>query len=105
MKRNILLLVSFILLILFLNNGMHVFAHSGEVLQSFKAPGNFPTGMTYDGENLWVADRQAKLIYCIDPENGKVIRSIPTPGILAYRIMLGWRLFVGCRYERWFASF
>ncbi len=78
MKRNILLL-SLIAVFVAVFPVNKICAHSGKIVKSYNAPGNFPTGMTYDGENLWVADRQAKLIYCIDPENGKVIRSIPTP--------------------------
>ncbi len=58
------------------------FAHgyTGEVIRYFKSPGDFPTGMTYDGEYIWMADRKEDKIFCIDPENGKVIRSIPSPG-------------------------
>lgn len=79
MKRSLILIVSLVISILCVINKNKVYAHTGDVLHSFKAPGNFPTGITYDGENLWVADRQTKLIYCVNPDNGKVIRSIPTP--------------------------
>ena len=54
-------------------------AYTGEVIQSFNTPGKFPTGMTFDGENLWLADRKADKLFCINPKNGKVIRSIPSP--------------------------
>lgn len=56
-----------------------LFAYTGEVIQSYKTPGKFPTGMTFDGENLWLADRKADKLFCINPKNGKVIRSIPSP--------------------------
>jgi len=34
----------------------------------------------YPGKNLWLADYRVDLIFKIDPENGKVIHSIPSPG-------------------------
>jgi sugar lactone lactonase YvrE len=36
--------------------------------------------MTFDGKHIWLADRKTDLIYQIDPVNGKVLRSIPSPG-------------------------
>ena len=55
-------------------------AYPGEIVKSFATPGTVPTGITFDGKNLWIADRKAKLIYCVNPKNGEVIRSIPSPG-------------------------
>ncbi len=55
------------------------FSYTGEILKSFKSPGKWPTGMAFDGQNLWVADRKADKIFCIDPENGKQVREIPSP--------------------------
>jgi len=55
------------------------FAYTGEVVQSFDIPGSYPTGLTFDGENLWLADYQTDLLYCIDPEDGKVLKTIPAP--------------------------
>ncbi|MCX6234399.1 MAG: PQQ-binding-like beta-propeller repeat protein [Bacteroidetes bacterium] len=55
-------------------------AYTGEVVRSIKTPGNFGTGVTYDGKNLWVADRKDDKLYCIDPTDGKILASIPTPG-------------------------
>src|SRR5210317_551047 len=57
-----------------------LWAYPGEVVKSFASPGTVPTGITFDGKNLWVADRKTKLIYCVNPKNGEVIRSIPSPG-------------------------
>jgi len=56
-----------------------VFAYPGKVIKSFNSPGQYITGMTFDGENLWVSDRKADKIYCIDTENGDIIRSISSP--------------------------
>jgi len=55
------------------------FAFTGEVLRSFDIPGSYPTGMTFDGTHLWLADYQTDLLYCIDPSSGKVVRTIPAP--------------------------
>lgn len=55
-------------------------AYTGEVIKSFKSPGDFPTGMTFDGKHLWVADRKEAKIFCINPVDGNTIRSIPAPG-------------------------
>jgi len=54
-------------------------AYTGEVIKSFKTPGSYPTGLTFDGENIWVADRGTDKIYCINPETGTVVREIESP--------------------------
>lgn len=56
------------------------FGYTGEVIKSFHTPGGFPTGMTFDGDYIWLADRKEAKIFCIDTEDGKVIRSLPSPG-------------------------
>ncbi len=56
-----------------------VYAYTGEVLKSFDIPGHFPTGLTFDGKNIWLADYKTDKLYSIDPETGKVVRSIPAP--------------------------
>ncbi len=57
----------------------YIFAFSGEVVKSFKTPGGYPTGLCFDGTNLWLADRGTDKIYCINPETGKVISQIESP--------------------------
>ncbi|MBN2173789.1 MAG: hypothetical protein JW731_06645 [Bacteroidales bacterium] len=54
-------------------------AYTGEIIESINSPGSFPTGLTFDGKNIWLADYQTDLLYCIDPQTGKVVRSIPAP--------------------------
>ncbi len=58
---------------------MLVFAYTGEIAKSFDIPGHFPTGLTFDGKNIWLADYKTDKLYSIDPKTGKVIRSIPAP--------------------------
>ncbi|MBI4947379.1 MAG: transglutaminase [Bacteroidetes bacterium] len=55
------------------------FAYTGEVVKSFNTPGAHPTGLTFDGKYLWLADRKTDKLYCIDTASGKVIREIPSP--------------------------
>ena len=54
-------------------------AFSGEIIKSFDTPSKHPTGLCFDGTNLWVADRGTDKIYCINPETGKIIREIESP--------------------------
>ena len=53
---------------------------TGEVVKHFPAPGRCPTGLTFDGESLWLADRRSDLLYRIDPKDGRVVESLPAPG-------------------------
>jgi len=55
------------------------YCYTGEVIQSFDTPGSYPTGLTFDGENIWMADYLTDLIYCLNPKTGELIRSIPAP--------------------------
>jgi len=65
--------ISTFLLILISLSG---FSYTGEIIESFDTPGSYPTGLTFDGKNLWIADYKTDLLYCIDPDNGEVIKSI-----------------------------
>ncbi len=56
-----------------------VFAFSGEIVKSYSSQGNYPTGLCFDGNNLWQADRETDKIYCINPKTGELIRSIESP--------------------------
>lgn len=54
-------------------------AYTGEVVKAIKSPGSFVTGMAFDGEKLWVADRKTDKIYQIDTITGKVLLTIESP--------------------------
>ena len=56
-----------------------VLPQTGAVIQEFDTQGNYPTGICFDGENIWQADRETDKIYCIDPNTGTLIRSIESP--------------------------
>lgn len=57
-----------------------VVAVPGDTLKSINAPFTCSQGMTYDGDNLWVADRRSDVIYRVSPEDGSSDYQIPTPG-------------------------
>jgi transglutaminase-like putative cysteine protease len=53
--------------------------YTGEIVKRYKTPGFIATGMTSDGEFLWVVDRKEKRLYKVNPETGDVITSIESP--------------------------
>lgn len=76
--KKVLLILSVVILFLSIN---HVsFATVGDIAKTVNSPEKFPTGLTYDGKYLWVADRKSDLLYQVDPSNGKVIKTLPAPG-------------------------
>ena len=70
-----------LLLLLLFSQG--TFGVTGDVAAQFATPGNCPTGLTFDGKYLWMADRKSDSLYQIDPSDGSVVRAIEAPG---YRI-------------------
>jgi len=56
------------------------FSHSGEIVTTIPTPGIFPTGLCFDGNYLWVADRETDKLYQINPRTGKIIHTIESPG-------------------------
>lgn len=74
MKKAIILMVTIFLLIPF------AWAKVGDILKVIKTPGPCPTGLAFDGKNLWLADDYTDKIYKIDPEDGKVLKSFDSPG-------------------------
>ncbi|MFA7116580.1 MAG: transglutaminase domain-containing protein [Bacteroidales bacterium] len=54
-------------------------AYSGKIKSSIKTIGDKPTGLCFDGENLWQADSAADKIYCINRYTGKIIKEIESP--------------------------
>jgi sugar lactone lactonase YvrE len=69
----------FIALLILLSLNSSLFAYSGEIIKSFNTIGNYPTGICFDGNNLWLADRETDKLYYINSETGKLIREIESP--------------------------
>lgn len=57
-----------------------VFAEIGDISREIPAPSPCVTGIAYDGETVWVADRKTDLIYQIDYSTGEIIKSFKGPG-------------------------
>lgn len=77
MRKIVLMLTASISIIL---TNVSALAKVEDALMSFSTPGSCPTGLTFDGKHLWLADRKTDLIYKIHPKSGKVMQSIPSPG-------------------------
>jgi len=67
----------YLLLIIVFTTGL--LGYTGEVVKEFDTPGTCPTGLTWDGKHLWLADRKTDKLYCINPRNGKTIRELDSP--------------------------
>ena len=59
-----------------------LYAVPGGVIISYPTPGTCPTGLTYDGKYLWLADRLSDTLYAINPDNGAVEKMLPAPGFI-----------------------
>jgi len=59
-------------------------ALTGDVVVSFPTPGTCPTGLTFDGKNLWMADHKSDSLYSIDRASGRITKALASPG---YRSM------------------
>jgi hypothetical protein len=55
-------------------------ADTVRVEEVFPAPGHRPMALAYDGQWLWVTDRDNGRIDRIDPEDGSLTRSVGAPG-------------------------
>ncbi|MBI5242997.1 MAG: transglutaminase [Elusimicrobia bacterium] len=53
----------------------------GKVLGELPSPGPAPTGLAFDGDGLWVADRRTDLLYKVG-QGGIVLKTLETPGFL-----------------------
>jgi len=78
MKNNKVVFIVLIQL-LFIASNLAV-AATGDVEKQFATPGSCPTGLTYDGKYIWMADRKSDSLYQINPKNGEVIKVIEAPG-------------------------
>ncbi len=74
MKKLIIILSIFLILVSI------SWARVGDILKVIKTPGPCPTGLTFDGQNLWLADDYTAKIYKIDPNSGQVLKTLDVPG-------------------------
>lgn len=57
-----------------------LYAHPGKIVKGFKINANYPVGLTFDGKQLWLSDYKLDRLIAINPENGAVITTLPSPG-------------------------
>ncbi|MFH0883416.1 MAG: transglutaminase domain-containing protein, partial [bacterium] len=74
--------IPLLLLLAILLTSTPSFAIPGSILDSLNAPGTMPTGLAFDGTNLWMADRLSDSLYAIDPSTGEVKNVLPAPGYM-----------------------
>ena len=58
----------------------HRLTTAGTITNTFAAIGSFPTGLAYDGVNLWHSDNATATIYKLDPTDLSELDSFPSPG-------------------------
>jgi hypothetical protein len=60
---------------------IHKYATDGTEIAAFDSPRGLtqPCGLAYDGEHLWVSILDRDTLYVVDPEDGTVLRAVPTP--------------------------
>lgn len=52
---------------------------SNEIIKSLPSPGDDPSGIVFDGKDLWVSDSRESKIYKISPDDGTVLREFNSP--------------------------
>jgi len=82
-----LIAMGIVLVSLLSAHGM-LMAAVGDVAAQFLAPSQWPAGLTYDGQNLWMSDYRTDTLYRIDPITGKVVQTLSAPGL--YPLGLTW---------------
>lgn len=53
---------------------------SGQLLNYFDPQAGYPSGLTFDGQYLWVADNESQLIHQIDVNTFQIVKTIEAPG-------------------------
>jgi len=76
--RNYKNLVAFLFTIVFFIP-QYADAYPGKVKKKFDTPGAIATGLTYDGNMLWVADRKEKKLFGVNPETGATVKELSSP--------------------------
>jgi len=56
------------------------FSATGDTVRVFRTPGSCPTGLTFDGKSLWLADRKSDSLYRLSIKDGSVEAALPAPG-------------------------
>ncbi len=57
-----------------------VFSYPGKAIKSFSLPVTAPTGLTFDGNYLWIADHRMDALIAVNPKTGEEVKQLPSPG-------------------------
>ncbi len=60
------------------------YATPGDVAVSYQTPSPCPSGLAYDGVNIWMADFKTDSLYAINPKNGEVTAVLEAPSYRPY---------------------
>jgi hypothetical protein len=60
----------------------------GDVVKGFETS-DYPTGLAWDGERLWMCDRDARWIYAVDTETGARVDSVTCPAFFPLGLAFG----------------
>jgi hypothetical protein len=63
-------------------------AQPGDIVASHAAT-DFPTGLAWDGQHLWLADRDADWLYAIEPTSGARVDSVGCPAFFPTGLAYG----------------
>jgi len=75
-----LLLAGIVGAILLVSLAPAAFCATGDTVRVFSTPGSCPTGLTFDGKSLWLADRKTDSLYRISIKDGAIEAAVPAPG-------------------------
>ena len=56
------------------------FNFSGQFFKGYYAKGDYPTGLAWDGTNLYSTDNVNQIIYKLNPQNFEILEAINAPG-------------------------
>ncbi|MFC1619854.1 transglutaminase domain-containing protein [Candidatus Neomarinimicrobiota bacterium] len=74
MKYRLALIVSLLMI------ATTLLSYPGETVAGIPVPSSRPTGLTFDGRYLWVADHETDKLTCLDPGTGEIVKEIASPG-------------------------
>ncbi len=74
--------VAVLIAVIFLITTNPLIASPGDIISSNGIPSSHPTGLTFDGKNIWMADRFSDSLYAVNPGDGSVEKTISAPGFI-----------------------
>jgi hypothetical protein len=76
-------MIARLLLCIIVTSGICV-AAPGDIDTSFAIPSSCPSGLAFDGQNIWMADFKTDSLYAINPKTGELVKAMESPSYRAY---------------------